>query len=87
MTLVYASVSKTNLNCRTHITTYHGSEATYFAIVSQTDGFTVGDGPPDRLLSLPASDLFHGVERSVTKNCESMLLLFRLDLVHRVICA
>jgi hypothetical protein len=83
MTLVYASVSKTNLNYRTCITIS-------FAVVSR-----ISDGrwhyssrwPTDHLLSAHASVLFHGDKRSVTKCCESMLVLFCLGLVHRVICA
>lgn len=63
MTLVYTSVSKTNLNYRTQITTY-------FAVVS-----CISDDrwhyswrwPSDRLLSVPESDLFHGEKRSVRK--------------------
>lgn len=58
-----------------------------------TDGITACDGPQivsnvlfSGLLSVPECDLFHGEKRSVTKGCESMLVLFCVDLVHRVIC-
>jgi hypothetical protein len=82
MTLVYASVSKTNLNYRSQI-------ATYYAVVSRIteDRWHYSwRWPSDRLLSVPESDLFHGEKRSVRSGCESMLLLFCLVLVHRVVC-